>query len=43
LLTIASLASRLTPLQAIAFFNLAPILAELNTIKSLNSTSSRKI
>ena len=43
LLTIASLASRLTPLQAIAFFNFAPILAELNTIKSLNSTSSRKI
>jgi hypothetical protein len=43
LLTIASLASRLTPLQAIAFFNLAPILAELNTIKSLNSTSSRTI
>ena len=41
MLTIASLAARFTPLQTIALFNLAPIIAELNTIKSLNSSSSR--
>ena len=39
--SIASVASLLTPLQAIALFNIAPVFAEINTLRALNPISSR--
>jgi hypothetical protein len=41
ILTVASIAATLTPLQSIILFNAAPIIAELNTLAALNSSSSR--
>ena len=41
ILTFASIAATLTPLQAIILLNAVPIIAELNTLRVLNSSSSR--
>ena len=41
ILTVASIAATLSPLQVIFLFNAAPVIAELNTLRALNSSSSR--
>ena len=41
LLAAASFAATLSPLQTIVLFNAAPVIAEINTLRSLNSSSSR--
>ena len=41
ILTVASIAATLSPLQVIFLFNAAPFIAELNTLRALNSSSSR--
>jgi hypothetical protein len=41
LLAAASFFSYFTPLQAIFLFNAAPVVAELNTIRAINASSSR--
>ena len=41
LLTLASFVSTLNPLQLIVLFNAPPVIAELNTIRSLNPNCSR--
>ena len=39
--SIASVVSMLSPLQAIALFNMLPVVAEINTLRALNPVSSR--
>ena len=39
--SIASVISMLSPLQAIALFNMLPVMAEINTVRALNPVSSR--
>ena len=41
LLAAASFAATFSPLQTIFLFNAAPVIAEINTLRSLNSSSSR--
>ena len=41
LVSLASVFAALTPLQAVALFNVVPVFAEVNTIRALNSSTSR--